>query len=661
MPQQREPQSSQRFPTRLTALSVAIFGLLATPHAFAQESTSQSEASNTGTTETLDPVVITGERGNDTNIVVRSKRIELEQAVNLEDIFKQTPEVNVAGGQATAQKLYIRGINERMLHITVDGAAQPEAAYHHAGQALIEPDLLKRVEVETGTGAATAGPGALAGAIRFTTKNADDLLRNGEIAGAIVKTGYQSASKNIVYSLTGFGKLSDQFGIVASMHGINGDDYKDGHGNTVANSAAKTRDYFVKLNNDMGNGHSFELSHEHYQDSGTRNKRTNLLPATFNASQKQKMERDSTVLNYRYDNGNPYVNLKFTGYINKNTTWLGLGTSSLEKLGIKSEGLDLSNTSQLGKHALTYGINYRQDTGFSTVAGEKLADDKASVFGAFVQDDWRLTDHWALTTGLRYDRYNYTDMLGKNFKSDGFSPSTSLAWMPNDQWTFRLSHARALRGVGVIEPFLKAYQENADDLKAEKANNTELSAQWKKGNWHVSATVFDQKIKNYIDYDDYRQNMGTLTSKGYSASIGYDADRWSYSIGVTHSKPKLNGEALSDSNALLLGNSTGRTWVSQLDYDIPKYHVKLGWTARFAERLEGATTTQSKPGYGVHDLYAQWNPDGKENLTLSFAIKNIFDKYYLDQASFGYHSRWRTVAGLPETGRDFRVTLAYRF
>ena len=106
MPQQRESQSSQRFPTQLSALSLAIISLLATSHAFAQESTTTT-ASNTSTVETLDPVVITGERGNDTNIVVRSKRIELEKAVNLEDIFKQTPEVNVAGGQATAQKLYV--------------------------------------------------------------------------------------------------------------------------------------------------------------------------------------------------------------------------------------------------------------------------------------------------------------------------------------------------------------------------------------------------------------------------------------------------------------------------------------------------------------------------------------------------------------------------
>jgi hypothetical protein len=77
----------------------------------------------------LGTIQITTTRGADTNTVVGAARIEVEQAVSLQDLFKQMPEVSVGGGGLpVAQKLYVRGIGERMLAVTIDGAAQPDRA-----------------------------------------------------------------------------------------------------------------------------------------------------------------------------------------------------------------------------------------------------------------------------------------------------------------------------------------------------------------------------------------------------------------------------------------------------------------------------------------------------------------------------------------------------
>ena len=46
---------------------------------------------------------------------------------------------------------------------------------------------------------------------------------------------------------------------------------------------------------------------------------------------------------------------------------------------------------------------------------------------------------------------------------------------------------------------------------------------------------------------------------------------------------------------------------------------------------------------------------------LKFAVNNLFDKQYVDQASFGYSSRFSQVIGVPEVGRDFRLTASMRF
>lgn len=610
----------------------------------------------------LDPVQVTATRGADTNTVVRAARIDLEQAIGLQDLFKQTPEVTIGGGGlAAAQKLYVRGIGERMLAITIDGAAQPESAYHHAGQVMIEPDLLKRVEVEAGTGAATAGPGALAGALRFTTKSAQELLRPGERAGALLKAGAFGADGGSKVGVSVFGRLGAHAGLLASHTRRSSDDYDDGRGATVANTAADTVSRFVKL--DLGGAaHRLALAYDDHRDEGMRNKRTNLIVHPINGPQRQRMERQSATANYDYTPGGALLALHMTAYVNENGVELAMGTPQREHDGTRTRGLNLVNVARLGEHKLSYGFDYRHDTGFASVAGKDLADETASVRGLFLHDDIALGERWALGLGARYDNYRYSAMDGARFDDSGVSPSASLSFMPNGLLTLRLGHARALRGVGVIEPFLKAFQSNDPALQAEKASNTDLGLQWEQGPWHANASVFSQRIDNYIGYDDARQNLGQVRTRGYSASAGYGGAHWSASVGVSHARPRLDGKPLSSDEAFLLGNSSGRTWVVQFDRAFPQRHLKLGWTTRATERLrhvpQGAA---SKPGYTVHDLYGQWQPTGSDRLTLTLGVHNLGDRFYYDHSSFGFHPRWGSVAALPETGRNVRATLATRF
>lgn len=610
----------------------------------------------------LDPVVVTAQRGRDTNTVVRAGRIEVEQALSLQDLFRQTPEVNISGGLSVAQKLYVRGIGERMLNVTIDGASQPESAYHHTGQVMIEPDLLKRVEIEAGTGAATAGPGALAGALRFTTKSANDLLKPDEQFGALLKQAYQSNADGSKSSGTVFGRLGSQVDFLASLTLLDTDDYVDGHGDKVQNSATEAKTGFVKLGFSPLTGHRLELAHERHEDEGLRNKRTNLLPAAFNATERQRTERESTTLNYKYLPGNDLVNLSVVTYLNDNAINLAMDAPAREKAGTRSHGLNVSNVSRLGTQKLTYGLDYRHDTGYASVPGVPLPDEQASVKGLYLQDDIAFADQWLLGLGGRYDQYDYTDMKGQDYDASGFSPSASLAFKPLSSLTLRLSHARALRGVGIVEPFLKQFQDNASHIEPEKARNTEFSVGWQEGPWQANGAVFEQRIDNYIGYDNFHENLGQVTSRGFSASAGYKGQQWSASLGVSQSKPKLNGQPLADGDSLLLGTSSGRNWVAQVDYQLPQHHLKFGWTGRLVEKLSHVPAgTDPKPGYNVHDIYTQWQPMGTDTLSLTLTIKNLFDQYYRDQSSFGYLPNWGTVASLPEAGRDVRVALAWRF
>ncbi|WP_437418507.1 TonB-dependent receptor plug domain-containing protein [Stutzerimonas chloritidismutans] len=127
---------------------------------------------------------------------VEAEQLQHFQAADLQDVFESSPEVSVGGGPGVAQKLYLRGFEDTLLIIRIDGASQPGQTFHHTGRIGIEPELLKRAEVQAGTGDATSGPGALGGSIRFVTKDPDDLLREGEQVGALIKGGYFSGLKD---------------------------------------------------------------------------------------------------------------------------------------------------------------------------------------------------------------------------------------------------------------------------------------------------------------------------------------------------------------------------------------------------------------------------------------------------------------------------------
>ena len=77
------------------------------------------------------------------------------------------------GSLPAAQNSMLVGLEDTLMNVTIDGAQQAGYLFHHQGRVGIEPDIIKSVEAEAGTGAATAGLGALAGSVKFETKRCD--------------------------------------------------------------------------------------------------------------------------------------------------------------------------------------------------------------------------------------------------------------------------------------------------------------------------------------------------------------------------------------------------------------------------------------------------------------------------------------------------------
>lgn len=81
------------------------------------------------------------------------------------------------------------------------------------------------------------------------------------------------------------------------------------------------------------------------------------------------------------------------------------------------------------------------------------------------------------------------------------------------------------------------------------------------------------------------------------------------------------------------------------------------------DSLRTGVGTLDKPGYGVHDLYAQWSALRDDRLVVNLTLKNMFDKQYLDHASnedFENIPGYEGVRGSYEPGRELRLGVALR-
>ena len=401
--------------------------------------------------------------GRTTNTEITPLELEKQQANDLSDVFRHIPSVTVGGSLGFAQKVYIRGMEDTLLNVTVDGALQTGTLFHHVGRVSIEPELLQRVEVQAGAGEATSGPGAIGGAIRFKTKSARDLLEGDRPFGAILKANHFTNNGNKA-SASVFGEIADKIGVLASYTNVDRDNMKDGDGNELLGTATEQNLGFFKIDGEFANNQRLTLSYELREESGELGRRPNWPVLEGDALFPLEGERKTIVANYDADLSEA-ANLEFTVY-DTQSELIQDGVFGLYGGKTQSTGFDLRNTSNIGALSSTYGVEGREDRVEAGPADEEtlqeyidggfetfLSED-GEVLGAYIQNRWSVSDPLLISFGLRYDSYKLTqNNTGNQAESDGFSPNIGLSYALTDEVKLLVGHARALRGKEIGDSF----------------------------------------------------------------------------------------------------------------------------------------------------------------------------------------------------------------
>lgn len=663
---------------KITPLAAAIALSVSSAQVFALDETTDNKEITTQDIETIAVV------GKTTNTVVTPEELVRYQANDLSDIFRTVPSVTVGGSLGMVQKVYIRGMEDTLLNVTVDGAPQTGTLFHHIGRVSVDPELLQEVEVQAGAGEATSGFGAIGGAIRFKTKNVNDLLDADEDFGGKVKVNYYSNDGDRTTG-TMYGRFSDNWGIVGSYTTVDNDNAEDGDGNELYGTAAEQDVYFFKLSGEISDNQTLSLSYEKRDEEADLAKQPNWEALEGAELYPVEGERETTVLNYALM-FNDFVNVEASIYNTESNFKRELYNYKGE---VKSYGFDLRNTSYLDNHTFTYGVEYRNDEVTGGEQGAQGAKEEGEVLGVYLQDHWQLSDALLLSYGVRYDKYELDQVTYDNdTDSDGVSPNIGLQYSINDNWELNIGYAEAMRGKEVgdsftIEQWGEGWVSIDPDLEAEKVDNTEIGLTYHDQNWNITATAYKSDIDDVIldqiggrpNY--YFENVGTLETEGFEFKAGYIYEALEVVASFTTNESELNGETVEGYEHIGLANERGDTYAVNVHYALND-NVEFGWNFSYVDSLDNIevlhravelgwldnTYEIDKPSYAVHDVYLQWQPLVEDNLMVNFTVQNLFDEHYRDHSSVGSYKDvpgWETVAGIYEPGRDMRVSVSYQF
>ncbi len=303
---------------------------------------------------------------------------------------------------------------------------------------------------------------------------------------------------------------------------------------------------------------------------------------------------------------------------------------------------------------LTVGSDFMHDYLYHTnLDGDSRKQDS---FDAFAQYDWCISDKWEMVGALRYDYF-----------SDGgvsrVTPKLNVCYKPLQNLTIRGGY-----GMGFRAPSLKEKYYNFDmagiwmvegnpDLKSEMSHNFNVSAEYTKGHYNFTASVYYNKVKNKISTSApyFKEESDKLPYLPYSnlddysvcgGELGVQA-RWSngFSARLTYAYTKEQLAKDKDGNTINNQYIPAREHAinARVDYDhqfTENYGLSVGLNGRFLSSVENVeyknyynmsegTLTVSYPAYTIWKL-SLVQRFGKA-VKLNLALDNLFGykpKYY---------------------------------
>jgi len=630
----------------------------------------------------------------------------LDSATTISDLFMNTPAVQFVGtGRRNGQVPSIRGFSSDSILVQFDGVRQNYQSGHD-GRFFIDPSLVKQVEVVRGPASSLYGSGALGGVIAFETLQAEDLLLPGETSAAEISANYGSVNDDFTETVKAAGRYKNFDALIALTKADSGD-IELGDGGEL-NADDDLWSGIINANWYAGDYQTLSFGFNGYSLDAEEPNNPQAGPDDDVGGDNVDKDTDSYTARVKYSFENPdhaflnnfsaqayYTNTDVEETIIVDTDLSDPGDVIFREL--ETYGFNLDNQTFLsgfGNHILSYGAEYYKDeqdggdSGNSDRQGDAIPDAQADVFGLYFQDEIILSGLGAfpgeltIIPGLRFDHYESEDRIGNSQEESQLSPKIATSYKPVKWLNLFGSYSEAFRApnlteiystgthfaIPTIPPFLlggtNSFIPNPD-LRPESTETYEIGAGFEFEDVIEDGDKVQLKGSRYfIDAEDFidlevlgatpgpgccgtSQNVNIPNAEldGWDIEIGYDALRWGAGLAYVET------DGRNEDTGEFLTNIVPPTLTANLEYKMPENGFTAGWRGRFAKEHDDVNDPdEARAGYGVHDIYARWNPQDLQNLTLNAGVDNIFDKDY------------ETVfAGSPNPGVNFKFGASWKF
>lgn len=581
------------------------------------------------------------------------------------DALKDVPGVVVTGGGSSSD-ISIRGMSSGYTLILVDGKrmnsreTRPNSDGSGIEQGWLPPiEAIERIEVVRGPMSSLYGSDAMGGVINIITKKVGQ-----EWHGSVrSEATFQDRSDSGNYSLTNAylsGPLVDGIlglDLYAQKADRQEDERKNGYAQQKQQSGTAKLSFTPNENNDF----IFEYGR-------TKQERNSHVGKSIEYNPKATRPQTNSYNDYERTN----VSLTYTGRWDGGITDNYLQREKIENPGrqmtIKNTVFNSQTTLFLGDHTATVGGQYKYEDLFDNGNQMPSAKDKNKLtrwsWSLFAEDEWRIVDSFALTSGLRLDR-------DENFGSH-WSPRLYGVWNPLEQWTFKGGIS-----TGYKTPSLRAAMDDwgqitggggdpavikgNSQLKPEKSVTTEFGFIWdNQENISTGLTIFQTDFKDKISevrdcmdtagngqaivtgnctvgpdqfkFISLRENVDKAQMRGVEATFDWriiENVKLAANYTFTHSEQKsgnFKGKPLNQMPRHMF-NTT-------LDWDVTdtvNTWARVNYRGKTSDYLSRTSMGKATPAYTFLDLGVNYKVS--KNLSLMGGIYNLgnktidYDKY----------------------------------
>lgn len=647
-------------------------------HRFEDDDTvilTRAEARQDGT-QTLAPILVESRAGVGDHagaadhagaIGVTREDLQRRNPQTVKEVFAGESEVSVGGALRSSQKVYVNGVEETNMAVSIDGARQNNKVFHHSGTNLIDPALLKGVRVDPGVAPADAGPGALGGAIVYETVDVGDLLAPDQPFGGFTTGSYDTNSGAFVNGNSAYGRAGGFEALGFLQWGLGGE-YDNGAGNEVPGSETDFRSVLGKGGYETDDGQRFEVAVEYLRDRAARPFRANIgaiIGAANPDTRKYDMERRNITFNYGIPEADGLWDPKIV--LGWGETEIGVPSpyGSVGTTGSFSGKAENDfNFSAFGfEDSVTFGVDFYDDRAKYEDPSDEM-EEAATNVGIYAQARLQPLQPLRISFGLRGDQQWFEGVDGAELDDAGVSGNVSAAFDVTDFLTLKAGYSQVWGGIALAENFIMNPAWDYDGgIEPVRSENFVAGFDVFYEGFTFDAGVFRSDFEN-ARAPTYGGGPGLTTdfrTQGYNLGAGYDWGSGFLRVSYTDSEIEVNGDLASSYTTQYLGAPLGRIIAVEAAHTFDEVGVTIGGTIDAA--LENTDTEDAGggalPSYEVFNLFVEYQPEFAEFMSFRLEANNIFDANYADRATYGQD--FDTVEPLREPGRSILFVARARF